>query len=171
MAALADREASKAVGETYQFLVGDSAFYFRIDDGSIELHDGRAVDPAVTWATDEETWADVASGKITASSATATGNLTISGEPQAAKRLRKIFSRRAPRGSGGVPLSLGANYGSRSVGRRGYRHGRQAGVSPLDLRLVLVVGWSRLLQAADGPVASDRRPRWCDIRPRDSCAR
>jgi DNA-binding HxlR family transcriptional regulator/putative sterol carrier protein len=93
MAALADREASKAVGETYQFLVGDSAFYFTIDDGSIELHDGRAVDPAVTWATDEETWADVASGKITASSATATGNLTISGEPQAAKRLRKIFSR------------------------------------------------------------------------------
>jgi DNA-binding HxlR family transcriptional regulator/putative sterol carrier protein len=94
MAALADREAAKGVSETYQYLVGDSAFHFRVDDGSIELHDGRAEDPAVTWTTDEETWADIASGKITTSSAAAMGALTIAGDPQAAKRLRKIFSRK-----------------------------------------------------------------------------
>ncbi len=62
-------------------------------DGSIELHEGRARDPAVTLTTDEETWADIASGKISTSSATATGALSIAGEPQAVKRLRKIFSR------------------------------------------------------------------------------
>jgi DNA-binding HxlR family transcriptional regulator/putative sterol carrier protein len=93
MVGLADREAAKGVSETYQYLVGDSAFYFTVDDGSIELHDGRAEDPAVTWTTDEETWADVASGKLRFSSAVATGALTVSGDPQAAKRLRKVFSR------------------------------------------------------------------------------
>jgi DNA-binding HxlR family transcriptional regulator/putative sterol carrier protein len=94
MAGLADREAAKGVSETYQYLVGDSVFHFTVDDGSIELHDGRAGNPAVTWTTDEETWADIASGKITASSAAVTGALTIAGDPQAAKRLRKIFSRK-----------------------------------------------------------------------------
>jgi DNA-binding HxlR family transcriptional regulator/putative sterol carrier protein len=93
MASLADREAAKGVRETYQYLAGDSAFHFTVDDSSIKLHDGRARDPAVVVTTDEETFADVASGKITASSAVATGALTIAGDPQAVKRLRKIFSR------------------------------------------------------------------------------
>ena len=93
MAGLADREAAKGVSESYQYVIGDSAFHFTVDDGSIQLHDGRARDPAVTWTTDEETWADIASGKITASSAAAKDALTVAGDPQAAKRLRKIFSR------------------------------------------------------------------------------
>ena len=92
MAGLADREAARGVSETYQYRVGDSAFYFTVNDGSIELHDGRAQDPAVTLTTDEQTWADIASGKITASSAAATGALTVAGDPEAAKRLRKIFA-------------------------------------------------------------------------------
>ncbi|HEV3376250.1 MAG TPA: winged helix-turn-helix transcriptional regulator [Thermoleophilaceae bacterium] len=93
MAGLADREAAKGVSETYQYLVGDSAFHFVVNDGSIELHDGRARDPAVTLTTDEETWADIASGKTRASSAAATGALTVAGDPEAAKRLRSIFAR------------------------------------------------------------------------------
>ena len=94
MAALADREAAKGVSETYEFLVGDSAFHFTVDDGSIDLHDGRAQDPAGVMTTDEETWADVASGKISASSAETAGALSFAGDPQAVKRLRKIFSRK-----------------------------------------------------------------------------
>jgi DNA-binding HxlR family transcriptional regulator/putative sterol carrier protein len=93
MAGLADREAARGVSETYQYLVGNSAFHFTVNDGSVELHDGRAQDPAVTLTTDEETWADIASGTITASSAAATGALTVAGDPEAAKRLRKIFAR------------------------------------------------------------------------------
>jgi DNA-binding HxlR family transcriptional regulator/putative sterol carrier protein len=93
MAALADREAAKGVSETYQFLIGDSAFHLAVDDGSIEVHDGRAEDPAVTWTTDEETWADIATGKTTFSPAVATGALTVAGDPQAVNRLRTIFSR------------------------------------------------------------------------------
>jgi DNA-binding HxlR family transcriptional regulator/putative sterol carrier protein len=93
MASLADREAAKGVRETYQFLIGDSAFHFTVDDGLIEVRDGRAEDPAVTWTTDEETWADIASGNTRFSSAAATGALTVAGGPQAAKRLLKIFSR------------------------------------------------------------------------------
>jgi DNA-binding HxlR family transcriptional regulator/putative sterol carrier protein len=93
MATFADREAATGVSETYQYLVGGSAFHFTVDDGSIQLHDGRSRDPAVTLTTDEETWADIVSGKITASSAAARGGLTVAGDPQAAKRLGKILSR------------------------------------------------------------------------------
>jgi DNA-binding HxlR family transcriptional regulator/putative sterol carrier protein len=92
MAGLADREAAKGVRETYQYLVGRSAFHFAVDDGSIQLHDGEAEDPAVVVTTDEETWAAIASGQITNSSAVATGALSIAGDPQAWERLRKIFS-------------------------------------------------------------------------------
>jgi DNA-binding HxlR family transcriptional regulator/putative sterol carrier protein len=93
MAGLADRKAARGISESYQYVVGDSAFHFTVDDGSIQLHDGRAQDPAVTWTTDEETWVDIASGKITASSAAATGALTVTGDAEAAMRLRKIFAR------------------------------------------------------------------------------
>jgi DNA-binding HxlR family transcriptional regulator/putative sterol carrier protein len=93
MVTLADREAAKGVSETYQFVVGGSAFHFTLDDGSIQVEDGRAQDPAVTLTTDEETWGDIAGGKITASSARATGALTVEGDLQAAMRLAKIFAR------------------------------------------------------------------------------
>jgi putative sterol carrier protein len=94
MAALADRGAAKGVSETYQYLIGDAAFHFMVDEGSIELHDGRAEDAAVVLSTDDETWVDLATGKTTFSSATASGALTVSGDPAAVKRMRKIFSRR-----------------------------------------------------------------------------
>ena len=94
MAGLADREAAKGVRETYQYVVGDSAFHFTVDDGSIRVHDGRAQDPAVVLTTDEETWADFVSGRIRWSSATAAGALSVAGDPRAVKRLRKIFSRK-----------------------------------------------------------------------------
>src|SRR2546421_4989853 len=94
MAGLADREAAKGVSETYQYLVGDSAFHFTVDDGSIELHDGRSEDPAVTLTTDADTWADIMAGRTTESSAASTGALTVAGDRQAAKRLGKIFSRK-----------------------------------------------------------------------------
>ena len=93
LAALADREAAKGVSETYQYLVGGSAFHFTVDDGSIQLHDGRAEDPAVTLTTDADTWADIIAGRTTESSAASTGALTVAGDRQAAKRLGKIFSR------------------------------------------------------------------------------
>jgi DNA-binding HxlR family transcriptional regulator/putative sterol carrier protein len=93
MVGLADYEAAKGISETYQYLIGDSAFHFIVDDGSIELRDGRAEDSSVVVTTDEETWADIATGKTTASTATASGALRVEGDRQAVKRLGKIFSR------------------------------------------------------------------------------
>ena len=93
MAVLGDREAAKGIRETYQFVIGRSTFHLTIDDGTIRLSDGQAQDPAVTWTTDEETWADIAFGHVTAPSAAASGALTIAGDSKAAARLRKIFSR------------------------------------------------------------------------------
>src|SRR3954471_6271028 len=94
MATFADREAAKGVSETYQYVVGDSAFHFIVDDGSIQLREGRASDPAVMLATDEETFADLASGKTTGSSAISSGAMQVTGDPRAAKRVGKILSRR-----------------------------------------------------------------------------
>lgn len=93
MAAFADREAATGVSDIYQFVVGDSAFHFTVDDGRIELRDGWASEPDVVVTTDEETWANIASGKITASAAAATGAMTTGGDPQPARRLERIFSR------------------------------------------------------------------------------
>jgi len=94
MAAFADRDAAKGVTETYEYRVGRLVFHFDVDDGSIQLHDGPAHDPAVILTTDEDTWADIASGEITGSSAVAAGALQLKGDPQAVARLRKTFSRR-----------------------------------------------------------------------------
>jgi DNA-binding HxlR family transcriptional regulator/putative sterol carrier protein len=92
MATFADREAARGVRETYQYVVGDSAFHFIVDDGSIELRDGHAEDPAVTLTTSEGTLAELVGGKVSASSAASTGALTVSGDRQAAKRLGRIIS-------------------------------------------------------------------------------
>jgi DNA-binding HxlR family transcriptional regulator/putative sterol carrier protein len=93
MAIVADREAAKGVRETYQYIIGDASFHFKVDDGSIEVRDGRAEDASVVVTTDEDTWMDILSGKITASSAVATGALVVAGDRQSSKRLGKIFSR------------------------------------------------------------------------------
>ena len=94
MAFLADRGATKGITETYQYVVGDAVFHFMVDDGSIEVRDGRADHPDVVVTTDEETWADIASGKTSASSAARAGTLVVSGDREAAKRLGRIFSRK-----------------------------------------------------------------------------
>jgi len=93
MAAFADRDAARGITETYEYHVGGLVFHLTVDDGSIQLHPGRAHDPAATLTTDEETWADIASGKVTGSAAAAAGALELTGDLQAAARLRKIFSR------------------------------------------------------------------------------
>jgi DNA-binding HxlR family transcriptional regulator/putative sterol carrier protein len=93
MATFADREAAKGVSETYQYIVGPTAFHFTVEDGSIELRYGRAESPAVTLTTDEETWADMSSGKTTGSSAVAAGAMTVEGDDAAVARSGKILSR------------------------------------------------------------------------------
>jgi DNA-binding HxlR family transcriptional regulator/putative sterol carrier protein len=93
MAAFADRDAAKGVTETYEYRVGGLVFHFTVDDGSVELHQGPAHDPSAIVTTDEATWADIASGKITGSGAAATGAIAVTGDPEAAKRLKKILSR------------------------------------------------------------------------------
>ena len=94
MATFVDRDAAEGVDETYQYVVGDEAFHFIVRDGAIDLRDGHAEEPAATVTTDEGTWAQIASGEVSASSAVATGALTLTGDPRAVERLAKLFSRR-----------------------------------------------------------------------------
>jgi putative sterol carrier protein len=93
MATFADRAASEGITETYQYVVGGSAFHLAVDDGSIALVYGRSANPAVTLSTDEQTFADMAAGKTTASAAAAAGTLTLTGDREAVRRLARIFSR------------------------------------------------------------------------------
>jgi DNA-binding HxlR family transcriptional regulator/putative sterol carrier protein len=93
MATFADREAARGIRETYQYVVDGTPFHFTVDDGSVELSYGPAQNPAVTLTMDEDTWADMASGKTTATAAAAAGALTIEGDRRAARRLARIFSR------------------------------------------------------------------------------
>lgn len=95
MAAFADRTAAAEVREAYQYEVGGTAFYFDVDDGLIELHEGRVANPAVTVTTDEETWAEIASGTRSTAAATREGRMRIKGAPEAVARLRSMFSRKA----------------------------------------------------------------------------
>jgi DNA-binding HxlR family transcriptional regulator/putative sterol carrier protein len=92
MVSVANRKAAAGVRETYQYQVGDCAFHFTVNDGLIELHDGRVKDPAVLLNTDEESFAKIVSGELTASSALRSGALTVAGGRQARKRLGEIFS-------------------------------------------------------------------------------
>ena len=94
MAQLANREAAAGVRESYQYVVGDSAFHFTIHDGSIVLDDGQAKDPAVVLTSDEETFAKIVSGELEASSALSSGALTLTGDRLAAKRLGRILGQR-----------------------------------------------------------------------------
>ncbi len=91
LATLADRDAAKGITETYQYVIGDSSFHFVVDDGSIEVYDGRVEDPSVIVATDEQTWTDIITGKTPASQARTNGSLTVTGERQAKRHLAKIF--------------------------------------------------------------------------------
>src|SRR5688500_15145355 len=79
MSVLADQDAASGVHEAYQFVVGRWAFHFVVDDGVIDVRDGQADDPAVTWTTDEETWAQIVSGALTPSAAVASGALSVQG--------------------------------------------------------------------------------------------
>lgn len=94
MVSLADRNAAQGVRETYQYVVGGTAFHFVVDDGDIELRNGHAADPSVVVRTDGQTFAQLASGKLAASAALASGALTINGNQRAARRLTKILGRR-----------------------------------------------------------------------------
>jgi len=49
--------------------------------------------PEVVGTTDEETWGEIASGQTTSSSAAAAGTLTLTGDPEAVRRLGRILSR------------------------------------------------------------------------------
>lgn len=93
LALLADLNAAEGVYETYQFVVGDTAFHLTVDDGSIDVRDGHAEDPAVVVTADEDTWAGIAAGTVTAAAARRDGRLTSKGDRQAVKRLNEIFSR------------------------------------------------------------------------------
>ena len=92
MASLADREAARGVREIYQYVVDEHSFYFVIDDGDVEVHDGTADDPDVVVTTDAETLMRIGTGQTKASSAVRTGALSVTGNQPAIARLSRIFS-------------------------------------------------------------------------------
>ena len=105
MVSLADRDAAEGVHETYEYVVGNTAFHFVVEDSEIELRDGHAADPAVVVSADEQTFAQIASGKLAASAALARGALTLHGSQRATRRLAKILGLSGALPQAGVPVA------------------------------------------------------------------
>jgi DNA-binding HxlR family transcriptional regulator/putative sterol carrier protein len=108
MAGFANRVAASGVHDTYQFVVDEQPFYFRVDDGDLELHDGLAEAADLTITTDDETWAAIASGDQSAQEAAAARRLAFEGSAEAGRRLAAIFSPEAILDDQGRPRATGA---------------------------------------------------------------
>lgn len=84
-------EAARGIKDTYEYRVDGEVFHVRVDDGTVETAEGRAVDPDVVLTTDAATFLALGSGRLSAPDAVAEGRATIDGDPEALRRARKVF--------------------------------------------------------------------------------
>jgi putative sterol carrier protein len=91
MANSADLEAARGVHETYQYDVDDDPFYVRVDDGSVEPHEGRAEEPDVVVTLDTDTLADILSWTLSPFEALDAGRMTIDGPRATFERSLRIL--------------------------------------------------------------------------------
>lgn len=80
-----DATAAAGVRETYEFRVDDEVFHARVDDGSLEVGDGRAADPDVVLEADGEAFA-----RLIGDPANARG-IRLSGPATAKRHLATVF--------------------------------------------------------------------------------
>lgn len=92
MANSADLEAARGVHETYQYDVDDEGFYVRVDDGTVEPHEGRAERPDIVVTMDTDTLVDVLSWTLSPLEAVKAGRMAIEGPPATFERSLKILA-------------------------------------------------------------------------------
>ncbi|GIJ75363.1 winged helix-turn-helix transcriptional regulator [Virgisporangium ochraceum] len=96
MQARFDPAAAADVSAVYEFRVDDDVFHVRVHHGTIESVHGPAQHPDVVVETTGDVFADLAAGRLSAAEAVRAGGTTVTGDRQAARRLRSMFP--VPRG-------------------------------------------------------------------------
>ena len=89
--AMADATRVPGLEESYEFRVDDEVFHLRVSGGVARVGLGPADQPAMTMTTDAKTFVRMGSGKYPARTARAEGRLTITGDPEAAKRCATVL--------------------------------------------------------------------------------
>ncbi|MFG2055618.1 winged helix-turn-helix transcriptional regulator [Micromonospora sp. NPDC048930] len=92
-----DADAATGLRAVYEFRVDDEVFHARVDDGMIESAHGPAQRPDVVVETTADVFAELlAAGWTGLAEALRDGTASVSGDEQAARRLRDLFRRPAP---------------------------------------------------------------------------
>jgi DNA-binding HxlR family transcriptional regulator len=89
--AMADAAEMPGVRETYEFRVDEEVFHLRVEDGAASAVRGPAEHPVLTATTDAATFARIGAGVLTPIEATATGSLTLTGDPGAVLRCSAVL--------------------------------------------------------------------------------
>ena len=97
-------ERASGVREAYEFRVADDTFHARVDNGSVETALGPAWEPAMTVASDRETFRALASGELSLEAATRAHKIRVTGDRGALRRFQSIFARPEPATRGADPL-------------------------------------------------------------------
>jgi DNA-binding HxlR family transcriptional regulator len=87
-----DPEAAAGLRAVYEFRIGDEVFHARIDDGTIEALHGPAQHPDAVITIAEDAFVELTAGGGTFAAAIESGTATATGDTEALRRLRGLFS-------------------------------------------------------------------------------
>jgi DNA-binding HxlR family transcriptional regulator len=84
-------EAAAGVSETYEFRIGDEVLHARVEDGTLEVRQGPANEPDVTFISDAGTLRKILSARLTLTDAVAHDEAQIAGARAALARCEEVF--------------------------------------------------------------------------------
>ena len=105
MHATFDAEAAGDLRAVYEFRVDDEVFHARIDRGTVESVHGPAQRPDVVIETSADVFVELAAGRLSVTDAVRDGTASVSGDRQAARKLRSLFRRPRPQDRTGEEAS------------------------------------------------------------------
>ncbi|MFE7511444.1 alkyl sulfatase C-terminal domain-containing protein [Streptomyces sp. NPDC057540] len=84
-------DAAAGLRAVYEFQIGEDVLHARVDDGTLETVHGPARRPDATITITEDELAAVISRRQTLSGAITAGTATVTGDPEALRRLPGLF--------------------------------------------------------------------------------
>ncbi|MFI7641498.1 winged helix-turn-helix transcriptional regulator [Nonomuraea sp. NPDC049400] len=94
-------EAAAGLRAIYEFRVGGETFHARVHDGALETVHGPAQYPDVIITTDDQTFRDIATGKVALADALEHHAASATGDRAALRALRTLFRLPSPQVRGG----------------------------------------------------------------------
>jgi DNA-binding HxlR family transcriptional regulator len=88
-------EYAKNIRETYEFRIGETTFFARVDDGKLRTGLGTSDRPAMIFITDVETFDRIVSGVTDTAKERQSGALRIIGDDEAYARCERMFGYRS----------------------------------------------------------------------------